>query len=59
MVRIKGRPMFYCAIRWRKFRGTENLVIGAAYRNQKTLSYIIEFRINNGYEFTHSKSIPV
>ena len=38
MVEINGRPMLYWALRWLKFHGVKNVVIGVAYKKGKILS---------------------
>jgi NDP-sugar pyrophosphorylase family protein len=40
MVEINGRPMLYWALRWLKFHGVKNVVIGVAYKKEKILSYM-------------------
>ena len=40
MVEINGRPMLYWLIRWLRFHGIRNLVVGVAYKKQKIFSYM-------------------
>jgi len=40
MVEINGRPMLYWTLRWLKFHGVKNVVIGVAYKKGKILSYM-------------------
>jgi NDP-sugar pyrophosphorylase family protein len=40
MVEINGRPMLYWVLRWLKFHGVKNVVLGVAYKKEKILSYM-------------------
>jgi NDP-sugar pyrophosphorylase family protein len=40
MVEVNGRPMLYWIVRWLKFHGIRNLVIGVAYKKEKIISYL-------------------
>jgi mannose-1-phosphate guanylyltransferase / phosphomannomutase len=40
MVPVNGQPLLYWVIRWLKFHGVENVVIGVAYKKEKILSYM-------------------
>ena len=40
MVVINGHPMLYWVLRWLKFHGVENVVLGVAYKKEKILSYM-------------------
>jgi NDP-sugar pyrophosphorylase family protein len=40
MVEINGHPMIYWVLRWLKFHGVENVVLGVAYKKEKIISYL-------------------
>lgn len=40
MVEINGRPMLFWTLRWLKFHGIKNVVIGVAYKKEKIISYM-------------------
>jgi NDP-sugar pyrophosphorylase family protein len=40
MVEINGRPMLFWTLRWLKFHGIKNVVIGVAYKKEKIFSYL-------------------
>jgi NDP-sugar pyrophosphorylase family protein len=40
MVEINGHPMLYWVLRWLKFHGVENVVLGVAYKKEKIISYL-------------------
>jgi mannose-1-phosphate guanylyltransferase/phosphomannomutase len=40
MVEINGHPMLYWVLRWLKFHGVENVVLGVAYKKEKILVYM-------------------
>jgi NDP-sugar pyrophosphorylase family protein len=46
MVEINGHPMLYWVLRWLKFHGIENVVLGVAYKKEKILSYM---KANNNF----------
>ena len=46
MVEINGHPMLYWVLRWLKFHGVKNVVIGVAYKKEKILSYM---KANNNF----------
>ena len=51
-----GRILAFPSSGWTTFEGADGRKVAFPSTNFSTT---IEFRINNGYEFTHSKSIPV
>lgn len=40
MVEINGQPMLYWIIRWLKFHGIKNLVIGVAYKKERIFEFM-------------------
>lgn len=46
MVELKGRPMLHWILRWLKFHGIKNVVLGVAYKKEKILSYM---KANNNF----------
>ena len=40
MVEINGHPMLYWVLRWLKFHGVKNVVLGVAYKKEKIFSYL-------------------
>jgi NDP-sugar pyrophosphorylase family protein len=40
MVEINGQPMLYWILRWLKFHGVENVVLGVAYKKEKILAFM-------------------
>ena len=40
MVEINGHPMLFWVLRWLKFHGVENVVLGVAYKKEKILAYM-------------------
>ncbi len=46
MVEINGHPMLYWVLRWLKFHGVKNVVLGVAYKKEKILAYM---KANNNF----------
>jgi mannose-1-phosphate guanylyltransferase/phosphomannomutase len=46
MAEINHRPMLYWVLRWLKFHGVKNVVLGVAYKKEKILSYM---KANNNF----------
>src|SRR5437870_2588440 len=40
MVVVNARPMLYWILRWLKFHGVKNVVLGVAYKKEKIISYL-------------------
>lgn len=40
MVVVNGQPMVYWTLRWLKYHGVKNVVLGVAYKKEKIISYL-------------------